>query len=563
MRVTLGHMNGLEYAQKMVSLWRSVRGDQTTHNWCQSFEGYYGQWAYQGNEDGIVVYYNAVLAADNSIMFTTDVNSRDIQPGDQLFWWYASDGHVCTAVGRDELGRVLVTNTANVGDVVVNLGNNVSITHADSLGLPFRGASRTNGRNRSRPGIVSWPVQETLAPNQRRSQGSKARREASSQSEKVDDGYLDPGTAWYFKGFVRGESVEGNNIWFVGQNSGLYYWSGTFDGGADTTGLAEIGAPSVGPKQRIVTGDGVYGRKGPGTSYEYQREEASGVTLSFQGWVEGETVNLNGFTTNVWFFDGSLYYSAACFTSQSTDGLTKVAGTVDPVPPTIPDWKKRIPDSSLAKWIGSPNFNYRDPRPATEAPTHVTLHWMDGTLAGTDAQFQKEDPGSASTYGVGQTEIHQYVREIDYQQADGDQNSNRWGLSIEHEAGTNSPASAAVKALSAKLLADIATRHGWIGYALYSGDVEAFRKTPDADQLAFLKKSVAQSPKTRLVFPHKAWASTSCPGTLPLKEIVDAANALLKKEVPPVVPPVEDETVSVSKSWLTAVFEKIKGLLGK
>ena len=64
---------------------------------------------------------------------------------------------------------------------------------------------------------------------------------------------------------------------------------------------------------------------------------------------------------------------------------------------------------------------------------------------------------------------------------------------------------------------------------------------------------------TRLVFPHKAWASTSCPGTLPLKEIVDAANALLS----PVVPPVEDDTISVSKSWLTAVFEKLKGLLGK
>ena len=151
-------MNGLEYAQKMVALWRSARGNQTTHNWCQSFEGYYGQWAYQGNENGIRVYYNATAAADDSSMFTTNVNDANIQPGDQLFWWYAVDGHVCTAVGRDESGRVLVTNTANMGDVVENLGNNVSITHADSLGLTFRGASRTNGANSARPGIVSWPV---------------------------------------------------------------------------------------------------------------------------------------------------------------------------------------------------------------------------------------------------------------------------------------------------------------------------------------------------------------------------------------------------------------------
>lgn len=407
-----------------------------------------------------------------------------------------------------------------------------------------------------------------LAPNERRSTGSRARREATSASEKVDDGYLDPGTKWAFNEFTRGESVDGNNVWFKGPNSGLYYWSGSFEGGADTTGLREIGAPPVASNQRTVTGDGVYERTGPGTSYaKTGREFAAGEVLDFKAWTHGEPVSLNGVTTDVWY-QGAIagnWFSAACFTSQSTDGLAQVGTPPVATPPdmTVPEWKKRIPDSQLAKWVGSPNFNYRDPRPATEAPTHVTLHWMDGTLAGTDAQFQKEDPGSASTYGVGQTEIHQYVREIDYQQADGDQNSNRWGLSIEHEAGTNSPASAAVKALSAKILADIATRHGWEGYDLYSGDAEAFRKMPDADQLVFLKASVAKSPKRRLVFPHKAWASTSCPGTLPLKEIVDAANALLKKEVPPVVPPVEDETVSVSKSWLTAVFEKLKGLLGK
>ena len=395
---------------------------------------------------------------------------------------------------------------------------------------------------------------DPLAPNQRRSQGSKARRSASSQSEKVDDGYLDPGTTWYFKGFVRGESVEGNNIWFVGQNSGLYYWSGTFDGGADTTGLAEIGAPSVGPKQRIVTGDGVYGRKGPGTSYEYQREEASGVTLSFQGWVEGETVNLNGFTTNVWYFDGSLYYSAACFTSQSTDGLTKLTGPT-PTEPEVPEWKNRIPDSSLAKWIGSPNFNYRTPRPAGTKPTHVTEHWMDGTLAGTDAHFQTGNgEGSASTYGVGQTEIHQYVREGDYQQADGSTFSNRSGISIEHEASATAPATAAVQALSVRLHVDIARRHGFVEYVI--GD-----PTMSEDEITAWAKA---NPTKLLAFPHKKWVATTCPGTLPYIAIVDAANkALLKKEEPPIVPPVEDETVSVSKSWLTAVFEKLKGLLGK
>lgn len=418
-----------------------------------------------------------------------------------------------------------------------------------------------------------------LAPNERRSTGSRARREATSASEKADDGYLDPGTKWAFNEFTRGESVDGNNVWFKGPNSGLYYWSGSFEGGADTTGLREIGAPPVASNQRTVTGDGVYERTGPGTSYaKTGREFPAGEVLDFKAWTHGEPVSLNGVTTDVWY-QGAYsdnWFSAACFTSQSTDGLPKVTFSPPVVTPppvatppdaTVPEWKKRIPDSPLAKWVGSPNFNYREPRPATEPPTHVTMHWMAGTLAGTDAEFQKTDPGAAATYGVGQTEIHQYVREIDYQQADGDQNSNRWGLSVEHEAGPSMPATASVKALSARLLADIATRHGWSGYSLYSGDVEAFRKTPDAEQLAFLKKSVADSPKTRLVFPHKAWASTSCPGTLPLSEIVALANTLLRKEAPPVVvppvavPPVvvptnpDDQPVTVG--WLKQLFEAI------
>lgn len=45
-----------------------------------------------------------------------------------------------------------------------------------------------------------------------------------------------------FKGFVRGEAVNGNNTWFVGGLSGGYFYSGAFKGGADITGLQDLTA---------------------------------------------------------------------------------------------------------------------------------------------------------------------------------------------------------------------------------------------------------------------------------------------------------------------------------
>ena len=181
------------------------------------------------------------------------------------------------------------------------------------------------------------------------------------------------------------------------------------------------------------------------------------------------------------------------------------------------------------------------------------MHWMDGTLAGTDAQFQKgEGEGSAATYGVGQTEIHQYVREQDYQQADGNQFSNRWGISIEHEASASSPTSAAVKALSAKLLADIAKRYGWTEYVLGTKDMT------EAQVTAWAKAN----PTKGLLFWHSKWVATACPGTLPYAAIMAEANKLLapvtepEKPVDPDKPTNPDDEV-VTKGWLKGLIDVI------
>lgn len=48
-----------------------------------------------------------------------------------------------------------------------------------------------------------------------------------------------------FKGYVTGESVNGNNIWFVGALSGGYFYSGAFQGGANTAGLPNLTTPAI------------------------------------------------------------------------------------------------------------------------------------------------------------------------------------------------------------------------------------------------------------------------------------------------------------------------------
>lgn len=51
---------------------------------------------------------------------------------------------------------------------------------------------------------------------------------------------LPAGTVGDFNAFTYGENVEGNNVWFRGAYAGRWFWSGGFEGGANTAGLAQI-----------------------------------------------------------------------------------------------------------------------------------------------------------------------------------------------------------------------------------------------------------------------------------------------------------------------------------
>ena len=459
-------------------------------------------------------------------------------PGIRTTYNHLKTGSILASVGQSVATRQKIATMGATGKVTgVHLHWELYIDGVRVDPRPFR-------EGKPIPRVVVGSTAESAPSGTQRQvgpTGARRRAQPTTQSESKG-GPLAPGVIGNFDGWRRGERVSGNDVWFRGI-SGDWFWSGAFTdtGTHDLADLNDRTAPAS--NTRVVGSAPLSRRTGPGTQYAKADGDplAPGVTGTFTGWAKGELVTIGAVASSIWFqgISGD-WFAAAGFTSQSADGLAKV------VPPALPStpaqteqvdqaFKLFTPDSPLASWYGSPNYNYREPRPADQSPRHITMHWMAGTLAGTDAQFQKYNKlsggrgdGSAANYGVGQLQIHQYVRERDYQQADGNTESNRWGISIEHEAGPGAPASVAVKELSAKLMADIAKRYGWS------------------------KLTVGVN-----VYPHQHWVATSCPGDLPIQEIVDAANALLKKEEPPVVVPMNPDDQPVTVGWLKQLFEAI------
>lgn len=132
-------------------------------------------------------------------------------------------------------------------------------------------------------------------------------------------------------------------------------------------------------------------------------------------------------------------------------------------------------------WVGSPNhYNGRN----GHTISHITLHIMVGTLAGTDSVFQRTGYASAH-YGIGGNgEIHQYVSESDGSWSDANYASNNSTVSIEHEGGMSGvPCTRACMDASARLCADIARRQSWdrLWYDGLNGNIWLHREIPGTD----------------------------------------------------------------------------------
>lgn len=169
--------------------------------------------------------------------------------------------------------------------------------------------------------------------------GARRRAEPSSQSTDLGDP-LTPGTVGNFVGWIRGESVEGNDVWYKG-TSGNWFWSGGFVEGANGTGIADLNPATPAPtpatpasNTRTVGAGGANGRTGPGRNYAAGQFLPAGTVGTFDGWTRGETVE----GIDVWF-RGALegrWFWAGGFTTATTDGLPELATPAPTPTPTSP-----------------------------------------------------------------------------------------------------------------------------------------------------------------------------------------------------------------------------------
>lgn len=161
------------------------------------------------------------------------------------------------------------------------------------------------------------------------------------------------------------------------------------------------------------------------------------------------------------------------------------------------------------KWVGSPNFR----KQTGVDKKFIVLHWMVGSLSGTDRVFQDANRKVATNYGIEENKVHQYVKDEDYAFGSGTTHANKFGISIEHEGGwmqkdgTRKVPTRGTLDTSAQLCAKIAREH----------------------KLGKLKLGVN-------VFPHNHFVATQCPGTLNMSYIVDKANEINAELDAPVAP---------------------------
>lgn len=86
------------------------------------------------------------------------------------------------------------------------------------------------------------------------------------------------------------------------------------------------------------------------------------------------------------------------------------------------------------KWVGASSGNFTEGRQG-KAVSKIILHWIVGTLESADATFQNPARDASAHYGIGDDEIHQYVKDEDTAWHAGNWNVNLESIGIEHEGG--------------------------------------------------------------------------------------------------------------------------------
>ena len=401
----------------------------------------------------------------------------------------------------------------------------------------------------------------TVSPTQRVVGGNTVNRRIGDASSSAPAGEpLQPGDVGNFTHWKRGESVEGNDVWFKG-TSGDYFWSGGFVGGANTSGLPEevrTPAPApIGPQQRRVkASDSVNGRTDHNTGAAIVQSLAPGTVADFKAYAEGQAVEGN----SIWFqgaHAGNWFWSGAFEGGANTTGLPKLeAPAPGPTPAPTPPQTGAIrvtPVYPGAKegWDTPRGREKRDKygdRPGVQVDT-AALHYT-GNASDNLEYFKGSGDGSVPTWFVRPNgDVFEMcrpdLRPVTTYKA------NNYTVSFEIQMLADGSVSPESLEAVAKCLAWVADQKEINGvpfkYVLDRAHTKGHREFPENN--------------------------TACPGDFVMARIdsvVERAKAIRAgapnpkpSEPKPADPPTPGATVEVDRGWLGSIWEKIGKILGK
>lgn len=223
-----------------------------------------------------------------------------------------------------------------------------------------------------------------------------------------------------FKGFVRGGTANGTDVWFVGAFSGTYFSASAFDDGS-TNGLTDLtpapvtAPPALTATQRIAGPNGATKRAAPDAGSTALDTFAPGDVLNFKGWTRGKRPYGQA-SSDVWLIgiSDTFIWSGAVVGGDNLIGLPEVVlgapatETAPAVPLPVPvagySFPKRFSCTTEVRPANTSNFQ-RGNFPAR--PEYLVVHQMDEpdkhpTLDGSVSWFQQERRNPTSAHLVGQ-----------------------------------------------------------------------------------------------------------------------------------------------------------------
>jgi hypothetical protein len=192
-----------------------------------------------------------------------------------------------------------------------------------------------------------------------------------------------------FDGWIRGENVNGIDIWFRGI-SGNWFWGGGFTS-QSVDGLTNLNptSPALSGNQRRAGALAINRRSAPNTgASKVDPMIDPGTVVTMAGWIKGEAVE--GIDT--WFksTDGTWSWAGA-FTSADTANLTNLAPAPTPPTPTPdPTKDRRTVGSEPVRRRREPNTTSEAVEPMIGAGETITVAgWIKGqSVEGIDIWYK-------------------------------------------------------------------------------------------------------------------------------------------------------------------------------